>query len=363
MIKKITVPLLAAILVSLLVSGAALASDGTIAAASTFGGRLAYGDVSEIAEDGFTVQSRRGGSFTYQINADTHFRSSEIEEPGFDDLQVGQKVLVAARPDSAGILTARVIILLPAGFDPAQKFDVRARGEVTAVDVDANTFSILTPTGEDTTFSVDENTRFLGRAASLEGLQTGWTVGVAASDEGGSLSARILVTAEQPRRARHSGTIISVDAAAGTFVINTRQGAELTFNADANTRFYSRNHLIESLSDLQPDMLTIVSAQPQADGSLLALRVAAVLPEDLPDFEIKTGGHVSAVGTDYFTVQPQSGEAVTFLVSTETKFRGPGGVTALSELEVDMVILAGGSNLETGEHLAKLVIAGNSAAP
>ncbi len=365
MTKKIAIPLIVALLVSLLVSGVALAADDDPNAPSAFGGRISYGEVTEITADNFTVQTWRGGAFTYQVDENTRFRSSEIEEPGFGDMQVGYKVLVIARPDSDGLLTARIVALLPGDFDPSQWFGVRARGDVTAVDLAASTFTLHTPAGEDKTFTVVEHTRFIGQAASLEDLLVGWVAGVAAKEQDdGTLLASVLITAEQPRRVRHAGTVTGVDVAASTLALNTRQGEDLTFVVDDDTRFHSRNGEIEGLADLQPDMIAIVFAQPQSDGTLLAIRVAAGSPDDLPNFDVKSGGQVAAIGADSFTIQPHDGDEVTFLVSEETNFRSPGGsVHSLEDLEVGMVALVGGDDLGDGEYLAKLVIAGQAPSP
>ena len=163
---------------------------------------------------------------------------------------------------------------------------------------------------------------------------------------------------------RHAGTVTGVDAAASSFTLNTRQGEDLTFVVNDDTKFHSRNGEIENLTDLQTDMLAIVIAHPQGDGTLLAIRVAAGSPDDLPNFDVKAGGHITAIGIDSFTVQPQDGDELTFLVSEETNFRSPGGsIHGLEDLEVGMVALVGGDDLGAGEYLAKLVIAGQTSSP
>lgn len=302
MSKKLAIPLIVALLVSLLVSGVALAAADDPNIPSAFGGRVSYGEVTEIAASSFTVQTSRGGAFTYQVDENTRFRSSEIEEPGFGEMQDGHKVLVIALPYSGGKLTACIVALLPEDFDHSQWFGVRARGDVTAVDHAASTFALRIATGEDMTFNVVERTRFIGQAASLEDLQVGWVAGVAAKEQDdGTLLTSVLMAAEQPRRVRHAGIVTGVVTKSSTFALNTRQGDDLTFDVDDDTKFHSRNGDIEGLADLQIDMIAIVLAHSQGDGRMLAVRVVAGSPEDLPNFDVKADGHITAIGANSFT--------------------------------------------------------------
>lgn len=250
------------------------------------GGRLVYGTLSHLSAQGFSLQTPGGAAFHFRVDERTHYRSSVLEAPAFEDLVVGTKVGVAARRLGAGpgpgTWIARLVVILPDDFDPSQRFGLRVRGEVLVVDLDQETFSLQKMDGEELVFQVDANTRFLGQASALADLETGWRVGVAGEE--------------------------------------------------------------------------------QQDGVLLARRVAAADPQDLPDFEIKTGGRVTAVTQDSLTIQPPQGEALTFQVDENTHIRdrrvpgsaqGPGGV---GRLRVGMWVLSGAEERPDGESMARLVL-------
>ena len=100
------------------------------------------GKVTALAAPTFTIQDARGGSFTYQTDAQTRFTDADAKGPGsFSGLSTTKYALVAANLDADGSLYARQVWyatsadLLPA-FTP--------EGLVRRVNPAANTFTVLT---------------------------------------------------------------------------------------------------------------------------------------------------------------------------------------------------------------------------
>ena len=355
--KKIIFTLMMVLVLSLLVPGGALAAGGDPAPVAALGGRLTYGVVTQVDVEAFSLETKGGGTFRYQVDEATRFRSPEIENPTYADLLPGTWVAVAARPVE-GDLVARMVVLLPEGFDPSRRFGERARGEVQMVDLEAGRLSLVTPAGEEMVFQVDEATRFLGQAESLEEIQVGWVAAAAGHlQEDGSRLAVMVAAGEDRRLVIAAGKVVSVDLEAGRFTLLTRQDEEREIEVDGDTVFTSRENTIQGLEDLDVGMVAVVRGVPQDDGSILAKRVAAGSKEDLPDFEVKAGGRVTVVGTDFFTIQDRDGETIRFIMNEDTRIRSRGGAfQGHRDLRVGMVVLVGGEVGEDGENLARLVI-------
>ncbi len=335
------------LLITALAVGAALAGESQPGK----GRQRVYGEITAVAADGFTLVDLAGESLTFTVGPETVFRSREGELPGLDGLEPGTKVFVVADGGAAALVVA-----LPEDFDPAQWRQVR--GEVAAVDVAAGSFSLLKGNGETLTLLVDESTRFAGGLSGLEDLEVGVAVGVAAHvGEDGQWVARLVASNPQRRQAGpQTGTISAVIPAAGTFTLVTRQGEEITFAVDENTRYKSRDGSISGLTDLQVDMVAVVIARPQGDDLALATVVAAGDREDLPEFDVRARGEVTAVADASLTLSTADGEELTFLVNEETRFFSSGGaVQSLDDLSVGATVVVGAVETGEGGLLAKAI--------
>jgi hypothetical protein len=360
MTQKFLLPLLVSLLMVLAFGGDSQAAllnpfdNGTAA----LGGRLTHGTLIEIADAAFTLQTSGGDTLTYQVDGGTRFRISGIDDPAFADLETGMHLAVAARV-IAGERVARLAIVTPDDFDPSQRFGIRVRGIISAIDLDASTLSLRTPSGEELAFEVGERARFIGAAQGLEGLEEGWAAAVAgARDEEGVLHAALVAPLVLPRPVSFAGEVTQVSLETGTFELVTRRGRVVTVQVDQDTAFRSRDGAVEGLEDLQPGMLAAVRGLLQEGGDLLAKRVIAMDKEDLPDFELKAAGRLVAVGLDFLTLRTRQGEDLTFQVAPETRFRGRGfPVRCISDLRVGMVVMVAGETNPEGEALARAVIA------
>lgn len=364
MSKKILIPMIAVLVVTLLagvwaIGDAQAQGDGPLARLRR--ARPAFGQVTALGDNQFTIQTKAGETKTFQVDDKTRFRSKDTQDLSFADLQVGRWVAVVA-PRDVEQPVARFVALMPEDFDPEQMQGVR--GRVTEIDVAAQAFTLENREGEAVTLKVDENTRFKGEVAELAELQEGMVAGAATSEqENGDLLAT-LVRAGNPqdrRQNRQAGEVVSVDETAGQFTLRTlRKGEETTFATDENTRFRSKDGKVTSLKDLKPGMVAIVAIRPAAEGEMpLAALVAAGDKDDLPKFDKRFAGKVISVDDKSFTIQTRDGKQITFQVTGDTLFRSKGGqVKSLQDLQEGMITLVGAKELGNGEYQAQVVAAG-----
>jgi len=125
---------------------------------------------------------------------------------------------------------------------------------------------------------------------------------------------------------RNVGTVSSVNATAGSFLMHTRFGYDLTLKTDGNTLFYDAdNHpaTAGSLANMTAADAVMVASRLQDDGSLYAVRVwycsaanAANLPLWSPE------GHVLSVnlGANKMVVDNADGHPRTINVDANTVF-------------------------------------------
>ena len=176
----------------------------------------------------FAIQTASGEELRFFVDERTRYggQISSLEE-----LQEGMGAGVVYKEHSEGKLIAVGLI---AGHAPDL---VKVRGEVTAVDPQLGKFEILTVGGEQMRFFVDESTRYQGQLASLDEMQVGWKAGVAAREEGGQLTAVLVIAGIRPEPVRVQGLIVGVDSVAGKFRLEKADGSVLTFFVDERTTY------------------------------------------------------------------------------------------------------------------------------
>ena len=360
MSKKVFIPIvlaaLAAVVIGLFAVDAAFAGNGGIL--NRFKrANGALGQVSEIKSNEFSITKRDGSEMSYHVGEETKFFDRDRNALTFADMVEGGWVLVAA-PDKEGEKPeARAVVILPEDFDP-ENMGVY-RGVIAGVSVSENEVTLKTKDEQEITFAVNEETRFAGEAADLASLEEGMQAGIAAEEQDdGSLLALNLRSSYQ--RARKVGQITAVDQAAGTFTLKGRDGIEVTFAVNEETRFRSKDGKVTGLADLKEGMVGAVFAvDDPAFANPLAKVVAAADKQDLPEFDARFAGKVTAVDDKSFTIQTRDGETVTFQVTGDTKFRSrDGSVKGLADLKVGMLIGVGAKELGNGEYQAQLVVAG-----
>jgi hypothetical protein len=232
-------------------------------------GRRLIGQVTALGDRQFTIQNRQGQQRTVLVGERTRYRSLDWQELSFEDLQTGSWVAVIVQLARGGELRARLVILLPEGYDLTKRLGGGGAGTILAVDPAAGTFELQMRSGGRFTFETNENTVFSGEVQELGDLQVGMQAQAAALRQMDGALLAVFVNARFPLD-RHAGRVESVEPEAGTFNLTTRAGERLVVRVDEDTRFRSRGGFVQGLDQLEPGMLAAAAGMEQADGSLLA---------------------------------------------------------------------------------------------
>ena len=196
---------------------ALVATAGAFAATRSEGvpptGPLAHparhiGQVTAVGNNAFTLKLLNGKTVQIAVDEDTRFRKAGGGEASFADITVGRWVAGAVKPPQEGeegVLHARVVVILPEDFDPAQWKGVhRYPGKVTAVGSD--NFTIQTRDGQSLTFAVTDQTRFRSRDGAVKGLDDLKTdmpvLVIARQDDSGQLTALAVFVGKPGRHGR-----------------------------------------------------------------------------------------------------------------------------------------------------------------
>jgi hypothetical protein len=268
MFKKVSIPLILAIVASLILNSSAFAQGGQ----PPRGGRRGIGKIISLQGDQISIQPRQGEPHVIRVDDKTQYRTSDGQVISFGALQVGQWVAGILRFDDQGQLVARLVVTLPDDYDPTERLGRRAGGRVTGVDVQGGTFTLHTLSGEDLTFRVAEGTLFAGGVQSFADLQAGMQAAVGAIRQSDGSLLALVVLARSPLH-WHAGRILSVDVAAGQFTLQSRRGEVLLFHVDGDTRFHSRGAEVDGLEDLREGMRLWVGADVLEQGGYLARQV------------------------------------------------------------------------------------------
>ena len=214
MFKRISLSVIAAILVAVSLSGTALAAEGD-------GQDLIKARGEVIAVDpragSFQIETSGGELATFYVSERTTFRGLE----SLAEMQVGWRAGVAAREENGRL----VAVLVIAG----ERLDLqKARGRVVDVNTAAGKFSLQTSSGEELRFFVDENTRYGGQISSLEELEEGMGAGVVYKEHSeGKWIAVGLVAGYAPDLVKVRGEVTAVDPQLGKFEILTSAGERM----------------------------------------------------------------------------------------------------------------------------------------
>ncbi|MGB2955573.1 MAG: DUF5666 domain-containing protein [Anaerolineales bacterium] len=344
MFKKIVLSLMAALLISVSISGTAFAAEE-----DPQGLVKARGEVIDVnlSAGKFKLEKSDGTVMTFFVDENTRFRG-RVES--LEDLQVGWKAGVAAQEGNGEGEGGKLIAVLVIAVDPAQLIQVR--GEITRVDPGAGTFQLQKPDGTEMTFLVNENTRYGGQINSLDDLQVGWKAAVAAKKTSeGSLMTLALIAGDAPELVKAKGVVTTVDAGAGQFEIKKSDGTIVRYFVNEKTRYQGQ---LSSLDEMQVGWQAGVAAKADEEGSLWAvLVIAGTRPE-----VIKARGTVSAVavGAGKFKLTKPDGTVLTIFVDENTHFRGQ--AANLSELENGWRAGVVAVEQTDGKLLARLVVSG-----
>jgi hypothetical protein len=166
MFKKLSISLFIVLVAASLITGAALA-------AGSQGNR--FGKVTSISSNRFTFQNFDGVTKTILVTSDTKFRGVNGLLKNFSDLKVGQWINAVGSITTNRDLSAHTVVLV-SNFVSSDWNGPRINGQVTAVNVSANTFTMSTYYGSNT-FHVNSSTHYLSsNVPNLSSLKVGMDI-------------------------------------------------------------------------------------------------------------------------------------------------------------------------------------------
>jgi hypothetical protein len=237
---------------------------------------VVMGHVTAMEGQTLTVETRQGERIVLTDDS-THFRIAGVEDPGLEDVSVGDTILALGRPDKEGNLLARAVAMVT----PAQVWRHTIRGVIE--DIEGNTIGLLTGQGE-VRVETDRETTFRIPGVEDPGLDDleekdlilvvgAWEV------EGEDFTARAVRL--MPRWPSHlrflRGEVTGIDGR--TIVLNALQG-EMEVLTDGDTRFRIPGVEEPGLRDLRiGDRVGILVARDE-DGGLLAKVVLVRRPDE-----------------------------------------------------------------------------------
>ncbi len=260
------------------------------------------GTIAALEPPAITVDTDAG---PVQVLTDdrTRYRIPDVEQPTYEDLTVGDRVVIGALAQSDGTLLARVVAVVPNV--------VRLDGDVTQIA--GNNLTIANPNGE-ILVHTDDKTRFRVPGVenpTLADVHVGDHIhGLAVEKGNGSLWGRIIAVVDERK---FHGQVAAIDGVNVT--VNTPDGP-VTVATDDRTRFEVPGVENPTLADVHVGDLVFVVAFGQGDGSILA-RLIAVRPQ------VKFRGEVLAKNGATLTIATERGN-VDVLTDEHTRYRVPG---------------------------------------
>jgi hypothetical protein len=238
---------------------------------------------------------------------------------------------------------------------------VRFIGEITEIDLDSSSFTLLSHSGRNLRFVVGEGTVFRSRDGSIQGLRD-LSIGMKAlvsaiRNPDGYLEAEMVTTSnanELPVINRSAGTITSVNSDEGSFVLESREGQLQEFAVGPRTRYRSRDGSIKSLADVEPGMQAIVASVAQEGQKPQALMIGIKILDEPSERFNAIGEIINVVpGQGTFDLETRNGRLISFTVTDRTKFRSrDGSIEDIHDLKKGMHAVVVGVESEEGNLLA-----------
>jgi hypothetical protein len=259
-VKKLLLSTIVVLIATTLLTGTALADDGTARRGGL--GRVAAIDLDQST---LTVRTPRG-TITVQTDESTAFRIPGVDQPTLADVRVGDLVAGTVERLDDDTLLARHIAVL------RRPSRVRGWGRVQAVH--GKTLVIENRQG---TFEVhtDQDTVFRIRAThdpTIKDIDVGDLVaGSAVREEDGTLLAKLVIVV--PPRLRPLGRVEAIRGR--TLVVENRRGA-FDVHTDKDTLFRIRGVEEPTIKDIEVGDLVAGRVTKQPDGTLQAKLIVVV---------------------------------------------------------------------------------------
>jgi hypothetical protein len=240
-------------------------------------------------------------------------------------------------------------------------------GEITSVDLEASCIVLQSRNGESIEFFITESTNYRSRNDVIQGiadLSIGMKALVTGEQEREGHFIALLIMAglpdEVPELQRVTGFFVSINADAGIFQLEKKNGEVQEFVAANRTHYKSRDGSISGLADIEPGMVAVVVALVRTDQTPLALWVGVGRkPEQRERFMVI--GEIGKVvpGQNTFELIDSSGNTHTFSVIERTRFRSrDGSLLELQDLKKGMHALVLGVREDDGSQVALVIAAG-----
>jgi hypothetical protein len=260
---------------------------------------VVQGHVTAMEGQTLTVETRQGERIVVTDDS-THFRIVGVEDPGLEDVSVGDPILALGRPDEEGNLLARAVAIVT----PGQVRRHTIRGVIEGIE--GNTISLLTGQGE-VRVETDRETTFRIPGVEEPGLDDleekdlilvvgAWEV------DGEDFNARaVRLIPRWPSHLRFlRGEVTGIEGR--TIVLNALQG-EVAVLTDGDTRFRIPGVEEPGLDDLRiGDKVGILVARDE-DGGLLAKVVLVRRPDESLAEAIAAPVEAAAAYLDSFVQQ------------------------------------------------------------
>lgn len=305
------------------------------------------GQVVSVEGHVVTLAALSGETYTVYTDADTIFHIPGVEDPGVDDIEVGQVVVAAGIQNEDGSLQA-ILLFVPQEME----LQTRLAGEVLAID-DATLRLRVSREREASVLTGDETSfHILGiENPSLDDVQVGDRVTVEVQMvEGAPLAERVLVMPES-----FNGLEGEVTAIAGTTLTLETRHATVQVLTGGSTLFRVPGVEDAGLEDVLVGDGVVCGGVWQDGGSFQALVVHVKRESMAPGRPGGVRGRVLAVFSDSLTLGTHHGP-VSVLVNEETQIRIPGVENpTLEDIEVGFQAGAQGVWSEDGALVAQVL--------
>ena len=231
--------------------------------------RHILGELTAKGDDWMEITRRDGTTVGVVVKERTRFRIPGVENPGLDDLKIGDRLYARGLWNDDGELEARLVVRVPDGVEAL------LLGRVTGVD--ALSIEVQTRQGPEVVIT-DENTRFV-----VPGIDNPSLANIVVDDiivaggvreEDGLHALVVAVSPERPQRAIRRGTVVAKDG--GAITLETPNGDQLTVMTDERTRFRVAGVAEPSIEDIQLGFQAAAAGLLNpADGTLHARIVGA----------------------------------------------------------------------------------------
>lgn len=302
------------------------------------------GQVTSVEGNVVTLATPSGESHAVHTDPYTIFHIPGVDEPGLEDIQVGQAAIAAGVQNEDGSLQA-ILLFVPQEMD----LKTRLRGEVLAIE--GATLTLRAPRDRELSILTDEGTTFhiLGvDDPSLDDVQVGDRVAVDVQMASGApLAQRVLVMPEH--FGRLEGEVAGIEGT--TLSLQTRHGVVQVLTG-GSTLFLVPGVEDAGLEDVQVGDRVTCGGVWQDAGGFEALVVQVSDGSIAPGRPGRVRGQVLAVSSSSLTLGTHHG-AVSVLVNEETEIHVPGVENpTLEDIEVGFQAGAEGTWDENGALVA-----------